>query len=214
MVKPRRTSTESRDAILRAARDEFAARGFAASRVDQLALRARVNKALIYYYFGSKLGLYREVLRDAMTGFIARLQVVASSSDSPETKVARWVEELAAHLVENPSLPPVLLREVADGGVHLDADALRHMTSIVPMIQRIIAEGHRQGVFGDADPIAIHFMLLGSLVLVTANAPIRRRVRELGLAQPPLDIEPFVRHLQDVTLRSLRKDSNHADTTP
>jgi TetR/AcrR family transcriptional regulator len=211
--KPRQINTESRDTILRVGRDEFAARGFAASRVDELARRAKVNKALIYYYFGSKLGLYREVLRDGMTGFIARLRVVASSPDSPEAKVGRWVQELASHLVENPSLPPVLLRELADGGVHLDTETLRHMTSIVPMIQRIIVEGQEAGVFVEADPIAFHFMLLGSLVLFTSNAPIRRRIRELGLAQPPLDINPFVRHLQDVTLRSLRKDPTHADRT-
>ena len=213
MARPRNPASDARIAILLAARDEFAQRGYAAARVEALAGRARVNKALIYYYFGSKLGLYREVLREGISGFVARLRAVAAADAPPDDKVRRWVEEIAAHLSENSSLPPILLRELADGGQHLDNDTLRHMTSIVPMIQRIVAEGRQAGSFADADPITLHFVLLGSLVLFTSNAPIRRRVRDLGLAQPPLEIEPFVRHLQDVVLRSLRKDPTHADST-
>lgn len=213
MARARRAVSEAREAILHAARDEFATRGFAAARVEGLARRAGVNKALIYYYFGSKLGLYREMIRHGMLGFVARLRAVAEGPGDAEAKVNRWVEELAAHLTENPSLPPILLRELADGGVHLDNETLRHMTTIVPMIAKILAQGRREGVFLEADPIALHFMLLGSLVLVTSNAPIRRRVRELGLAQPPLDISPFIHHLQQVALRSLCKDPTHADPT-
>ncbi len=213
MARSRNPPSEARDAILLAAREEFAIRGFAAARVEALATRADVNKALIYYYFGNKLGLYREVLRHGISGFVARLAAVAASDVPAEDKVRRWVQELAAHLTENPSLPPILLRELADGGVHLDNDTLRHMTTIVPMIHGIISEGRRSGAFTEADPIALHFMLLGSLVLVTSNAPIRRRIRDLGLAQPPLDLAPFVRYLQDVALRSLRKDPVHADPT-
>jgi TetR/AcrR family transcriptional regulator len=213
MARSRQTTSGAREAILDAARQEFAARGFGAARVATLASRAKVNKALIYYYFGSKLGLYREMIRQGMTSFVTTLRTVAEGPGSAEAKVSRWVEALAQHLDDNPSLPPILLRELADGGVHLDNDTLRHMTTMVPMIAGILAQGRREGVFGEADPIALHFMLLGSLVLVTSNAPIRRRVRDLGFAQPPLDIAPFVLHLQEVALRSLRKDLTHADST-
>lgn len=52
----------SKDEILRVAVEEFAKRGFAATRVDEIARRADINKQLIYYYFGSKVGLYDAVL--------------------------------------------------------------------------------------------------------------------------------------------------------
>jgi TetR/AcrR family transcriptional regulator len=213
MARPRQLASGTRDAIFQAARLEFAAKGFAATRVEALASRAGVNKALIYYYFGSKLGLFRELIRQEMSRFVSELRVVAESDDSAEGKIGRWVATLADHLERNPSLPPILLRELADGGTHLDDDTLRQMTSILPMIAGILAQGRHEGAFGDADPITLHFMLLGSLVLVTSNAPIRKRIRELGFAQPPVDIAPFVRYLQGVTIRSLRKEPTHDEPT-
>lgn len=54
---------ESRERILAAARAEFAEKGFDGARVDEIARRADVNKALIYYYFKSKDELLQELLR-------------------------------------------------------------------------------------------------------------------------------------------------------
>lgn len=52
--------------ILAAALKEFAAKGIAGARVDAIATRARTNKRMIYYYFGSKDGLFREILRQRL----------------------------------------------------------------------------------------------------------------------------------------------------
>ncbi|WP_454627390.1 TetR/AcrR family transcriptional regulator [Bradyrhizobium cenepequi] len=54
----------TKDRILRVAVDEFAKRGFAAARIDEIARRARANKQLIYYYFKGKAGLYEAVLEE------------------------------------------------------------------------------------------------------------------------------------------------------
>jgi AcrR family transcriptional regulator len=51
----------SRRLLLDAALDEFAAKGYAGARVQDIADRAGVNKQLINYYFGGKEGLYREI---------------------------------------------------------------------------------------------------------------------------------------------------------
>ncbi len=53
----------TREKILAAATTEFAAKGFAGARVDAIARRARVNKQMLYYCFGAKRELYREILR-------------------------------------------------------------------------------------------------------------------------------------------------------
>ena len=71
-ASPRRTPTgenrlrdaeRSRRQLLAAALDEFAAKGYAATRVQDIAERAGVNKQLVNYYFGGKEGLYRELQR-------------------------------------------------------------------------------------------------------------------------------------------------------
>jgi TetR/AcrR family transcriptional regulator len=53
------------DRILAVAIREFANKGFAGARVEQIAKRARVNKQLLYYYFGGKKGLYDAAVREA-----------------------------------------------------------------------------------------------------------------------------------------------------
>jgi TetR/AcrR family transcriptional regulator len=58
-----RDLTRTRERILGAALAEFAAKGPAGARTDAIARRAGVNKRMIFYCFGSKAGLYREVLR-------------------------------------------------------------------------------------------------------------------------------------------------------
>src|SRR5690606_14709674 len=57
-----RDTDRSQAAILKAAFDEFAEHGFAGGRVDRIAVRAGVNKRLIYYYFGNKDELFLSVL--------------------------------------------------------------------------------------------------------------------------------------------------------
>ncbi len=66
MAGPRttvRNLNRTREKILAAALAEFSARGFAGARVDAIARRARVNKRMLYYCFGAKQELYREILR-------------------------------------------------------------------------------------------------------------------------------------------------------
>ena len=58
-----RNPLHSQERILEAALKEFAAKGFAGARVDAIAGRARINKRMLYHYFGDKKGLFREVLR-------------------------------------------------------------------------------------------------------------------------------------------------------
>ena len=60
MARPARVSPEQ---ILDAAAREFAERGYAGARVDRIARRAAVNKAMLYYHFASKRQLYRTLLR-------------------------------------------------------------------------------------------------------------------------------------------------------
>ena len=213
-VKPRqRIKGDKRAAILRAATQEFAERGFAAAGVDRIARRARVNKALLYYYFGSKVALYREVVAVGIQALAERLSVVADADAPADVKIQRWVEQLSAFLADHPAVTPIMLRELADGGRHFDVATLRRLVSIVPMVVGIVKQGRDEQLFGPTDPLSLHFVLLGSTMLFNANAPIRRRVNQLGIAQPPIDVTPFVRYLQQVALRMLRKDAHHGHST-
>src|SRR5271166_1805180 len=106
MAGPRttvRNLNRTREKILAAALVEFSARGFAGARVDAIARRARVNKRMLYYCFGAKQDLYREILRhkmaeragwiestpDDFAGMLAHIYLT-SSSDLHFVRLMEW----------------------------------------------------------------------------------------------------------------------------
>jgi AcrR family transcriptional regulator len=80
MVTSSRDPVRTRERILRAARREFVAKGFAGARVDAIARAARVNKRMLYHYYGDKEGLYRATLYEGMA---TNLDLVASAPAEP-----------------------------------------------------------------------------------------------------------------------------------
>ncbi len=213
MARPRKHARgDTRGRILKAAIDEFASRGYDAAGVDRIARRARVNKALIYYYFANKRGLYHEILQASLQGMVAPLRLVVDGPDDANVKLAAYIDTLVEHLDRHPHLPPIMLRELADGGRHLDVETLRQMLMLPPLLFRLVGQGRQEGAFGPFDPLMLHFVLMGTAMLMASNVPIRRRVRQLGLAQPPLDTAATTALLQAVARRTLRKDHTDAPT--
>jgi TetR/AcrR family transcriptional regulator len=80
MVTSSRDPIRTRERILRAARREFVAKGFAGARVDAIARVASVNKRMLYHYFGDKKGLYVAVLRESIA---TNLDLVAAAPADP-----------------------------------------------------------------------------------------------------------------------------------
>src|SRR5262249_17059087 len=82
---------QRREAILSAALDEFAARGFAATRLDDIARRAGVAKGTIYLYFRDKESLFQDLVRAMLSPIIARLEAAPTAEVPPRMAV----EEIA-----------------------------------------------------------------------------------------------------------------------
>src|SRR5215211_4165762 len=102
MPRPARVSP---DRILAAAALEFAARGYAGARVDRIAARARVNKAMLYYHFGSKQSLYRTLLGATFAALAARLQAIAADTSPAPAQLEGAVEAVATFVIEHPHFP-------------------------------------------------------------------------------------------------------------
>src|SRR6202049_4372951 len=82
---------ESRAAILRAAAQEFAEHGIAGARTDAIARIARVNKALLYYYFKDKETLYGAVLDKAFSGLKRTVFLVLDGDLPPRQQMMGYV---------------------------------------------------------------------------------------------------------------------------
>jgi AcrR family transcriptional regulator len=83
----------TKERILAAALREFSDKGIAGARVDAIAARAKVNKRMLYYYFGSKDGLFREILRRRLVERSALLRAGDPSVDRLAARHHRMLRE-------------------------------------------------------------------------------------------------------------------------
>lgn len=110
-----RGSAEER--ILAAAAVEFADNGFFGARTQAIADSAKVNKAMLHYYFRTKENLYGHVIRTAFQKILARVGRAWMEPGSMDARVERIVDSYMDHYEENPDFLRIVLREVVDGGV-------------------------------------------------------------------------------------------------
>jgi AcrR family transcriptional regulator len=202
-----RARRDSQAAIFRAAAHEFAERGYDAAGVDRIAARARVNKAMIYYHFGSKLGLYVEVLRDMLRAVGLRARAIADSDASPDQKLDAWVLTIVEEAAARPWFPPIMLREIASGAPHVDPDTINLMDAVYLAVRDIIVQGQREGVFDKVDPLLTHFTVLPPILIFFARQRVVAARRSAQAVVAPRQVDDFVRHMQRSVKRMVRKDA-------
>ena len=211
---PLQPASATRTRILAAAATEFAARGFAGAGVERIARQARVNKAMIYYHFKSKAALYREVLRDMFRATGDRVRAIAAEPGPAQHKLEAFVAAVAGEAERRPHFPPIMLRELAEKGRHLDSETLR-LLAIVPQSFTSILKGvAKPGSLGATEPILSYFTLMGPMMLYLSSGPVRNAMARRGIASlsvPALD--GFVRYMQEMatviatsSARTLRKE--------
>jgi TetR/AcrR family transcriptional regulator len=147
---------DSRGLILGAARSEFAEAGYSGSRVERIARRAGVNKQLIFYYYGSKAGLYQAVLDGA----------AAQWAEPGAGHSARLKDALAVvfeRLVQHPEGLAMLL-DSARMGPRRAPSVVQALGTSWRQVRDTISTGQGVGlVRDDADP---HVLALQAMVLL------------------------------------------------
>ena len=106
--------TERREAILAAALEEFSARGFAATRLDDVAKRAGIAKGTIYLYFRDKESLFQELVRSMLSPVVGAIEA-APMADLPIRVVAETIVELFIREVYGTRRKDVIRLIIAEG---------------------------------------------------------------------------------------------------
>ncbi|MDE5064052.1 TetR/AcrR family transcriptional regulator [Wolbachia endosymbiont of Drosophila chauvacae] len=107
-------ATRTKQALLRAARSEFAAHGLAGGRTDRIAASAGANKQRIYAYFGSKEGLFSAVIEDALDELLG--VVPFPTEGDRTTRISDYVTSVATFHREHPELLRLLQWEALQTG--------------------------------------------------------------------------------------------------
>jgi TetR/AcrR family transcriptional regulator len=171
---------ESRAAILQAAAQEFAEHGIAGARTDAIARAARVNKALLYYYFKDKETLYSAVLDEAFSGLKETVFRVLDGDLPPREKMLAYVGAYFDFVASNQMYPRLMQREMMrareGASPHLDRLVKNYFQPIFVRIGELLKKGIADGEFRPIN--AAHFVpsMVAMIVFYFSGAPVMQKI--------------------------------------
>jgi AcrR family transcriptional regulator len=167
-----RDAERTRREILDIATREFADRGFAGARVDEIADRTRTTKRMLYYYFGSKERLFVAVLEGAYATIRAAEQTIEVDHLDPAAAIRRLAELTFDHHESHPDFIRLVSIENIHRAEHIagHSDLAGQNTPAIELIERILDRGRADGSFTrEIDAVDLHMMISAFCVFRIAN---------------------------------------------
>ena len=148
--------------ILDIAAQEFADKGLAGARVDEIADKINSSKRMIYYYFGGKEQLYRAVLEQAYAKIRAREAAANYEAMRAEDALKQYVGHTFDYHAEHPEFVRLVMNENIHYGAHIGAvlGIKERNRSVIATLQDIIDKGAKEGRFRKGiDPVDLHMLV-------------------------------------------------------
>ena len=171
---PRRTNDPegTRRNIVEVATREFAQKGYSGARVDAIANRTRTSKRMIYYYFGSKEGLYLTVLEEAYSGIRRAEATLDLEKLPPEAALRTIVGFTFDYYNKHPEFVRLVMNENIMDGAHMARSKTisKLNVTVIDAMRRIVSRGQKQRLFRrDIDPIELHMSISALGIFNVAN---------------------------------------------
>ena len=180
MAKQKRDAVSSKLNILTEARMLFSKKGYDATTMDDIAKVSGINKALIYYYFQNKSGLYGEIMSELFSEIHNEIIMQREHCSSLEDELEAFIKTYAVYAYNNPYFPALLLRELSDSGAHLPETMFTNMRKLFTLLSDILLRGEKAGIFNKSLPMVIHFMIIGTLNLMFTTQTLREKTMLLS----------------------------------
>ena len=158
--------------IVAAAEKIFAEQGLEGARTDAIARSARVNKALLYYYFRSKEDLYRFTLETLFGQMRAGVAAAMEQSAAPRDRLVSYVNGFFDFAAAHPNYPRLVQREVIGRGQSLHWIVQVYFGPLYRRLTATIRSGIARGEFRRVDPQHTALTLIAMTVFYFAAAPV------------------------------------------
>jgi AcrR family transcriptional regulator len=174
-----------RQTILKAALAVFAERGFAAARLDDVAVRAGVAKGTLYLYFHSKEALFEALIRDAISPLLAHVGAVAAAPDMPPTKALETFFSLFERQVLGTDRK-LLLRLIISEGVRFPALAEIYYREVVTrglgLVRTLAERAAKDGTFATTAPARFPQLIIAPVLVAVIWDALFARIDRLDVA--------------------------------
>ncbi len=162
--------------IVATAEDIFAEQGLAGARMDEIARAAKVNKALLYYYFRSKEELHRFVLETLLSQLSARVGEAVTDMPSASKRLSAMVNNFFDFVLAHPNYPRLIQREIMSRGPNMGWIVSEYYRPLHRWLVRLIEEGISAGEFRRVDARNAAVTVVAIMVHYFSAAPVLRQV--------------------------------------
>ena len=200
--KQRRAPAKRPGEILEAALALFVEKGFAATRLDDVAARAGLSKAAIYLYFEDKTALFQGVVRQAIGSNLLTVEELARAHQGPVATLIPAILDFMASRVEDTPMASIAKVVIAESRAFPEIGRFYLKEVIgrgIPIFEGLIARGVESGEFRKVDPMLTVRSLIGPMLL----SIIWKTVFE-PIGADKLDVRALARHHADLMLHALR----------
>ena len=178
MAKQKRDAAATQSKIIQNAMELFAKKGFDGVSVDEVAAASAINKAMIFYYFKNKAGLYEAVMRGVLDDIYEEIVEADKCCQNTLGELKAFIATYASFAKRYPDFPALLLRELSDSGAHLPELMFESMKKLFVLLSDILDKGVKEGLFKDVIPMIVHFMIIGTMNLYMTTEPLRKRAED------------------------------------
>ncbi|GIK87335.1 MAG: hypothetical protein BroJett026_28160 [Betaproteobacteria bacterium] len=203
---PARDAGRTRAAILAGAIAEFAAHGLGGARVDRIAQRARVNKRMLYHYFGAKDALYLAALEAAYERIRSEEQRLDLAHLPPEQGVRELVAFTWRYFLAHPEFMSLLNTENLHRARHLRRSRkIRALHSpLVATLSELLERGRRDGVFrGGVDAVQLYVSIAALGYFYLSNSHTLSTIFGRNL-RAPRALAERLEHITGLVMSALR----------
>lgn len=182
-MRREKNSTKSKEDILNAAELAFSKKGLYGTRVDEIAKIAKINKRMIYEYFGCKVDLYKKVLEIVYKRIGNYGRAVLSEQDSFEDAVKKVAKFYFDYLSSNPTYVNLLLWENMNEGEYIkDVDLSSIRQPVLIQLEQVLERDKQAEIIrSDVDPNQILITLLTTTFAYFSNRYTLSKVLQYDL---------------------------------
>ena len=195
----------TKEDIIEVATAEFAAKGYAGARVDEIAARTRTTKRMIYYYFTSKEGLYLRVLERVY----AQIRQVERGVHIEELTPGEALRKLAEATFDHHTTHEEFIQLVSIENIHRaqhllqSPTILRENATAITVLESVIRRGVSEGVFrDDVDALDVHMIISAYACFHVANRHTFAAIFDRDMLDPGLR-EPHRRLIGDMIVSTM-----------
>ena len=211
MQVPTQKSERTRASILAEAEKLFAEKGFAATRLKDVAERVGIKRASIVYYFRDKPALYDGVLHEIVQAFMDRLEPIFADPRPLRPRVEAAVSAFVDYVAERPTFARILLREIADAKPGETPAIVRHIGPYAELISRVHNEhAGAPPRFPKAEPVQLASAIAGMTIFYTIAVPVIAPALQFDPLDPA-QIESLKAEVRRIARRLLGEPSREED---